>query len=65
MAGGSGAEEMTTGYFGDQQEPVVVRMTLEEYRALYADLESVSRHTMPAIVKLCKGFQSILHVVGA
>jgi hypothetical protein len=54
---------MTAGYFAGQTEPVVIRLTVEEYRNLFAEQESVCRHTLPAITKFCTHLLALRKVI--
>ena len=61
--GGEGGGEVTASYYADQTEPVLLRMTIEEYRELHAEAEFLCRHTLPAMTKLCKAFMSVKGVI--
>lgn len=55
---------MTVSYFKDQEpEPVVLRCSVSEFRALMGETERVRSHTLPALKTLWNAMQSVVRLV--
>ena len=56
---------MTVSYFKDQEpEPVVIRCTGSEFRALMGETEQVRSRTLPALNHLWTAMQSVARLTG-
>jgi hypothetical protein len=54
---------MSVNYFSGNYEPVVHRMTVDEWRILSAELEMVSTIETPAIRKLAREFIALRGII--
>ena len=54
---------MKVGYFAGTEDPVVIRMTVEEYAGLYSECWMIQRTTLPFVTAIFRTFESIKRLV--